>query len=163
MLLPFFGVTILAAIFTDASSSRRSAYGYGESTLGRIPGSLWEQGGMGLRGRALSWRDGNPNFGAGYRSISGWEMGMRGPTSSFRYPLPRPWERLSPAWEQAVPAVPHTAFGADAEYDEYGVLTGSGGIRGMPSPHAFTAAQIAAYNREGAAQGLRGAAVAPPA
>ncbi len=51
------------------------------------------------------------------------------------------------------------AYGA--EEDEYGVMTGAGGIRGMPTFQSFTPDQIAAYNRDGAAQGLRGGSVAP--
>jgi len=84
-------------------------------------------------------------------------LGVRGPTSSMRYPLPRPWERMPPMGAQTVPAHPHARFG-----DAYGVLTGAGGIRGVPTFTSFTPAQIAAYNRDGAAQGLRGSSVAPP-
>jgi hypothetical protein len=35
---------------------------------------------------------------------SGGLLGMRGPTSSFRFPMPRPWERAPVGWQQAVPA-----------------------------------------------------------
>lgn len=45
--------------------------------------------------------------------------------------------------------------------EAFGVLTGAGGIRGVRSFQSFTPEQIAAYNREGAAQGLRSVSVAP--
>ncbi len=49
--------------------------------------------------------------------------------------------------------------------EHYGVSTGWSGIRGTPSgpTPGFTQAQIDAYNRQGALQGLRGGSVAPPA
>lgn len=81
-----------------------SGYGYGESTLGRIPGYVWDQGGMGLRGEPRSWRDSDPRFGAEGHPCCGGMMGTRGPTASFRYPLPRPWEAAPVGWGQAVPA-----------------------------------------------------------
>lgn len=47
-----------------------------------------------------------------------------------------------------------------ADDEGYGLTTGTAGIRGMHF-RPFTQAEIAAYNREGAAQGLRGVSVAP--
>lgn len=134
----------------------------------------------------------------GFSRASGHNLGMRGPTSAFRYPMPRVWERMPPdLGASAIPAKPHTRFaggrpscgdsrfGALCSNDvkDHGISGPCGcvvppellppnlaakfgyntsGIRGM-SPRAFTRAQIAAYNRDGAAQGLRPSSVAPPA
>lgn len=106
-----------AAIVADRERRQQAAYGYGESTLGRIPQNLWDRGGFGLRGRPRSWRDDDPRFGYAGRPPGG-ILGMRGPTSSFRYPLPRPWEDLPPGWASSVPARV-SRYGVDeADYDD---------------------------------------------
>jgi hypothetical protein len=60
----------------------RVKYGYGESTLGRIPTHLWNTGGMGIRGEPRSWRDSEPRYGASYGVITG-PAGIRG-VGAFR-------------------------------------------------------------------------------
>lgn len=150
-----FGLFLGASVLRDLMDGPDEAYG----GMQKRQTYDWQSGGFGIRGTPPNWRDDNPQFGWGMNmEVARPGLGMRGPTSSFRYPLPRPWERLPPLDAETVSARPHTRFGED----EYGVLTGAGGIRGVPTFQSFTPAQIAAYNREGAAQGLRGGSVAPP-
>lgn len=102
MIIPLFGAIVAAAVFVDRE--HQDAYGYGESTLSRIPDHLKNNNLMGVRGEPRSWRDSDPRFsGAGFK-VSGGLLGMRGPTSSFRYPLPRPWEENQVGWMNAIPA-----------------------------------------------------------
>lgn len=51
---------------------------------------------------------------------------------------------------------------ASSPHPSFGVLTSPSGVRGMGPFVDFTPGQIAAYNREGARQGLQGSSVAPP-
>jgi len=56
------------------------------------------------------------------------------------------------------------ALSDDGGDDErYGVMTGRGGIRGVELRDGFSIDEIAAYNRDGALQGLRGSSVSPSA
>lgn len=102
MLLALFAATIGAAVI--AEKKREAEYGYGESTLGRIPSNLWNSGGFGMRGQTTNWRDSNPRYGTSAYEPAGGLLGMRGPTASFRYPMPRPWERPQVGWRTAIPA-----------------------------------------------------------
>lgn len=141
-ILPFALFYLGSAILSDLLQSRpEGGYGYGESVLARVPVRVLNEGSWGLRGRPRSWR--HPIYGA-YVPAGDVDLGVRAPTASWRHPLPRRWEEFQ------------------SEVDEFGVLTGTGGIRGVPTFQAFTPAQQAAMRRDEAAQGLRGTSVAPP-
>lgn len=108
MLYAAFGAILGAALLSEEE------YGYGESTLTRIPNRLRNQGGFGLRGEPRNWRDSDPRFGVS-------SQGMRGPTASFRYPMPRPWESAPVGWQNAVPA--HTGRYGEMVFDEASIVS----------------------------------------
>lgn len=133
----FFGVAVLSDLFGE---SENESFGYGEASLSRVPLRIWDEGSWGLRGRPRNWR--SPGYGD-YQPLGNVDLGVRGPTHSWRHPLPREWEIFTD------------------HVDEFGVLTGAGGIRGVASFESFTPEQQAAMRREEAAQGLRAASAAP--
>lgn len=93
-----------------------------------------------------------PDQYGGYRPVPGGvDIGLRGPTTAWRHPMPRPWE------------VPSDYVNPQGLHEEelYGLSTGVAGIRGVHLG-GFTPEEIRAYNIEGARQGLRGSSVAPP-
>ncbi len=141
LLAAFLGGAVLSDLFGGGDTTASDdAYGYGEGALARVPVRIWKEGAWGLRGRPRNWR--SPNYGGDRPGTV--DLGVRAPTASWRHPLPRPWEVLE----------------AD-DLNEFGMLTGAGGIRGVPTFQSFTPAQQAAYRLDGAAQGLRAVSVAP--
>jgi len=111
MLYAAFGAILGAALLAEEEE-----YGYGESS------NLWNKGGFGLRGAPRNWRDSDPRFGSS-------SQGMRGPTASFRYPLPRPWERAPVGWKTAVPV--ETGRYGEMVFEERNIVSVSPGDYGL--------------------------------
>jgi hypothetical protein len=78
MILSIFGAVLAVAVASDVSSSDRgSKYGYGESSMLRLPSHVRGRA-FGMRGPTVSWRDKNPRYGV----LTG-AAGIRG-VQSFR-------------------------------------------------------------------------------